>query len=86
MTEAEIKETLTELGYEDTILYTNPSYAEAFMGVTSDGTAIYDYDLMVQCLMDEGMDEMDAREWIDYNCIGSRGAGLPQILFRVEPL
>jgi len=81
MTEQDVRDYLTDNGYEDTIIYSNPSYSEAFIGVTSNGIAIYDYDRMVQCLVeDDGMDEMEAMEWIDFNCVGSRGEGLPIVL------
>ena len=39
---------LTELGYEDTIIFTNPDYDAAIFGVSSDGRVVYDYDEMVQ--------------------------------------
>lgn len=42
MTEQEVKDALIESGFEDTVLYTNPSYSKAFVGVSSDGIAIYD--------------------------------------------
>jgi len=80
MTEQEVKDYLVEMGHEDTIVYTNPSYSEAFVGVTSDGIAIYDYEGMVECLIQDGMSEEDAVEWIDYNCVGCRGEGLPMII------
>lgn len=36
------------------------------------GRVVYDYDLMVKCLMDQdGMTEVDAMDWIDYNTIRS---------------
>ena len=66
----EIKEALVEHGYEDTIVFENPGYEDAFIGVSHDGRAIYDYNLMVESLAKE--DEMtfeDAAEFIDYNTI-----------------
>jgi len=50
----ELKEYICEEGYEDTIVFENPDYADAFIGVSNDERAVYDYDRMVQCLMDEG--------------------------------
>lgn len=69
-TQEEIKEYLCEHGYEETIVFENPSYCEAFLGVTSDGNAVYDFDKMVQCLQEEdGMEDIDAIEFIEYNTI-----------------
>ena len=70
MTLAEIKERLVSDNLEDVVLYDSPDYAEAFIGITynSDGTiAVYDYDKMLECLMEDGMSELDAIEFIDYN-------------------
>ena len=80
MTDQEVRDYLIENGYEDTLLYDSPGYSEAFVGVTTDGIAIYDYERMVQCLMDEGMDEIDAIEWIEFNCVGCKGEGMPMII------
>lgn len=41
------RELLVEMGYEETVLFENPRYDEAIIGVTSDGNAVYDYELMV---------------------------------------
>lgn len=59
---------LLEAGYEGTIFFTNPSYEDAFLGVSSDDRAIYDYEKMVESLVNhEDMTEDEAREFIDYN-------------------
>lgn len=61
---------LLENGYLDVKYLTNYSYDAALIGVSHDGRAIYDYDLMVEWLMDtEGFTEEEAAEWIDYNTI-----------------
>lgn len=63
-------ERLQEYGYEDTITLENYSYDDALIGVTHDGRAIYDYDKMVEWLIEhEGMTQEDAVEWIDYNTL-----------------
>ena len=85
MTEQEIRDMLVERGFEDTVIYSGPDYADAFIGVTFDGIAMYDYDRMVQCLVRDGMDETDAIEWIDYNCVGAKGEGLPMIVNIANP-
>ena len=67
-----ISETLYEMGYEGTISFENPDYALAIEGITTDGRLVYNYDKMVQQLMEEyKISEDDAKEYIDFNTIGS---------------
>ena len=83
----EIKEYLCEHGYEGTIVFENPGYAEAFVGVTEDGRAVYDFEKMVVSLQEEdGMEEMDAIEFIEYNTIRAIpyiGHGAPVVFYPV---
>lgn len=59
---------MLEAGYEGTIFFTNPSYEDAFLGISSDDRAIYDYEKMIESLVNhEDMTEDEAREFIDYN-------------------
>ena len=75
---------LLEAGYEGTIFFTNPSYEDAFLGVSSDDRAIYDYEKMVEFLINhEDMTEDEAREFIDYNATFYIEGG-PIILYRLE--
>ena len=61
---------LTEKGYESVVVFENPSYADAFIGISNDDRVIYDYDKMIECLINEdGMTVEDAMEFIDYNTI-----------------
>lgn len=53
----------------NTIILDNQSYDNSIIGLTFDGRAIYDYDLMVQELIDEGYSAEEAIDWIDYNTI-----------------
>lgn len=46
----EIKDYLCEHGYEETIVFENQNYAGAFIGVSEDGRAVYDFEKMVVCL------------------------------------
>ena len=58
------------MGYKDAIVFDNPSYDSAIIGVSDDGRVIYDYDMMIQCLMtDDGMSEMEAADFISYNSV-----------------
>lgn len=57
---------------EDTIVFDNMSYDNSIIGVTFDGRAIYDYDLMVLELMeDENLNCDEAVDWIEYNTLRS---------------
>ena len=60
------REILSDLGYEDSIVFENPDYDNAIIVVTYDGNIVYDFHLMVEHLMKhDGMSEMDAVEFID---------------------
>lgn len=83
----QIKQYILDHGGEDgTPVFTN--YCSAFVGVTEDGRAVYDYNKMVKELMDlDGMSEEDAIEWISYNTVRSlpyAGPLAPIILYPVE--
>ena len=69
---------------EDVILFDEPDYADAFIGISEDGRAVYDYDLMVKSLVDDGMTEEEAVEFIDYNIIGFKTDRGPTIVYRME--
>ena len=67
-----VAEKIEAAGYESVLVFENPSYEAAFMGVSQDERAVYDFDKMVGCLMDEdGMSYEEAVEFIDYNTIRS---------------
>jgi hypothetical protein len=83
-----VREKLIDAGYEDIVILENFSYDDAFIGVSHDDRAVYDYDKMVKWLMDtQGFSETDAIEWIDYNTIRALpyfGEKAPIIVYRVE--
>ena len=55
---------------EDSIVFDNHAYDNSIIGVSTDGKVVYDYNKMVQELMnDEGWTELECIEWIDYNTI-----------------
>ena len=70
---------------EDAIVFDNMSYDGSIVGVTTDGRVVYDYDKMIEELMeDEGWSYEEAAEWIDYNTIRSipyAGPGAPIIMY-----
>lgn len=83
-----VQEKLADAGYEDVLVFDNYSYDSAFIGVSHDERAIYDYDKMVEWLVKEqGFTTEEAVEWIDYNTIRALsyyGDKAPIILYRLE--
>lgn len=70
MTKEELGQFLVENGLEDTIVFDEPAYCDAFIGVTTCGRAVYSYTLMIRALMEsDDMTEEDAEEWIGYNVV-----------------
>lgn len=66
------EEKIEAAGFEDVIIFEGYSYDDALVGVTEDGRAVYDFDKMVDWLMEtEGFTREDAVEWIEYNTIGA---------------
>ena len=68
----QLREDLLSLGYDGVVIFENPSYVDAFIGVTINNQAVYDFDKMVGCLMEEdSMTEEEAIEFIEYNTVRS---------------
>ena len=66
------KEYCTDFGYEDVILF--KGFETAFLGVSTDGRAVYSYQKMIAHLMKfDGMDYDEAVEHIEFNSLGSLG-------------
>lgn len=84
----EIRDLVSEMGNEETLVFDNPDYDEAIIGVTHDGRAVYDFHEMVNCLIkDEAMNECDAVDFIDYNTIRSlpyAGEYAPVIIYMLD--
>lgn len=75
------EEMLEENGYDiddlneaGTILFRNPDYSSAIVGVSYDYRVIYDYELMVEYLIEiEGMTEEEAADFVSYDTLRSLG-------------
>lgn len=81
------RELLCDMGYEDSIIFENPDYEQAIIGVSIDGNVVYDYDVMIEELIKEGMTFEDAVEFIDYNTVRSLsyvGGQAPIIMISIE--
>ena len=72
----------------DAVVFDNQSYDNSIIGTTFDGRAIYEFNRMVQELMnDEGWTEEEAIDWIEYNTIRALpygGEKTPMIVYGDE--
>ena len=79
------EERLLNAGYEGIKYLINYSYDDALIGVSEDGKAIYDFEKMVDWLIEEvGMSDDEDVEWIEYNTIRALpyfGEGAPIIMY-----
>ena len=79
------RQLLCDMGYEDSIIFENPDYDSAIVGVSDNGEIIYDFDKMVQHLVEhEDMTEEEAADFISYNSIRYLpyvGEGAPIIMY-----
>ncbi len=79
------EEKLLEAGYEGIKFFVNYSYDDALIGVSDDGRAIYDYEKMIEWLMDEeDWSDEEAVDWIEYNTLRALpylGEGAPIIMY-----
>lgn len=69
-TENDVRELIEDYEYEDVVIFSSPDYASAFIGISEDNRAVYDYDKMIEFLMSkDGMTNIEAVEFIEYNTI-----------------
>lgn len=82
------REILCEMGYEDAIVFENPDYDSAIIGVSSDSRIVYDYDKMIEHLMlTDCMEMLDAADFIEYNTIRALpyiGDDGPIVMYKLE--
>lgn len=70
MTYEELREQILNNGYENIVLFSYPSYSNAFIGISHDNRAIYDFELMVkQLCTEDNISESEAIDFIEYNTI-----------------
>ena len=65
------RELLCDIGLDDAIVFDNPDYDSAIVGVDiCSDRVVYDYDLMIKHLIEfESMNEEEAIEFIEYNTV-----------------
>lgn len=78
------RDILLDLGYDDVIIFDNPSYEGALIGISWDNQAIYDYNLMIESLIKEGMTAEEAADFISYNFSYRQGSEYPIIMNSIK--
>ena len=89
MTVKDIIDKIRDNGWsDDVIILYNYDFADAFVGMSDESRAVYDYDKMVHWLMDEEeFSEIEAVDWIDYNVLRAlpyMGEKHPIIMYKLE--
>ena len=81
------KDTLMDQGFENFIIFENPDYDSAIIGITENNQVVYDYEKMIEYLIQEDdMDYEEAVDFISYNTIRSlpyAGEGAPIIMYSI---
>lgn len=76
---------LLEKGYKDIILFKSPDYTDALIGITPNGNAVCDSDLMLTWLIEhEGMTEEEGEDFICYNDSFYYGSCYPIVYYGEE--
>ena len=83
------RELLEELDYDEgLVVFENPDYDDAIIGVSHDDRVIYDYDKMLEHLIsNEGMSIEEAADFVSYDTIRSlsyRGENAPIVMFGLQ--
>ena len=69
-TENDVRKLIEDYEYEDVLIFSNPDYASAFIGISEDNRAIYAFDKMVEFLMEnDSMTDIEAIEFIECNTL-----------------
>ena len=81
------KDILMDQGFGNFIIFENPDYDSAIIGITENNQVVYDYEKMIEYLMQEDdMDYEEAVDFISYNTIRSlpyAGEGAPIIMYSI---
>ena len=82
------EERLLGAGYEGVKYLVDEGYDDALIGVSEDGRAIYDFDKMVEWLVDKyGWSEIESVEWIEFNTLRAlpyMGDDAPIIMYSLD--
>ena len=82
------KDILMDQGFENFLIFENPDYDSAIIGITENNQVVYDYEKMIEHLMQEDdMSYEEAIDFISYNTIRSLsyvGMGAPIIIYSIR--
>ena len=82
------KERLLDAGYDGVKFLVNEGYDDALIGVSEDGRAIYDFDKMVDWLIEKyGWSDIESIEWIEFNTLRAlpyMGSDAPIIMYPID--
>lgn len=82
------REILDDLGYGNFIVFENPDYDNAIIGVSHDDRVIYDYDKMIEYLVNtEHISVEEAADFISYDTMRAlpyAGENAPIVMFGIE--
>ena len=82
-----VKEIMEYAGCEDAKIFCEPSFESAFIGISHDDRAVYDYEKMIEWAVTKyGWTIDEARDFIDCDTISScmQTHGAPIIVFRYD--
>lgn len=80
----QVKKLIEDYGYEDVLILEEPAYETAFIGVSLSNQAVYDYDKMIEYLIQElHMTLEEAADFIYWND-SFKFEGCPIIIQRME--
>jgi hypothetical protein len=66
----DIGDKLADAGFDDVVYF--PDFGEeCVIGVSSDDRVIYSFDKMVEYLVNDGMSDIDAIDYLEYNTLRS---------------
>ena len=83
----DIRDEICDMGGEDALMFDNPDFDEAVIGLTTDGQVVYDFNRMVADMVQrDGVTPEDATDFIDYTTIRSlpyAGENAPIIMYPI---
>jgi len=84
------REECVDLSLEDDLLFLDgPEFDVAIVGVLerfgATDAVCYDYDKVIQVLVDQGMSVDDAHEWYQFNILGAWMGDTTPVFVRVTP-
>lgn len=82
-----VDEKLSENGFDGVVIFTEPDFASALIGVTSEGRAVYDSARMLEYLRTEKNVTDDAAvDWVHHimQKLAAAGSGAPIIMHPLE--